>query len=64
LCRPPCCWWPRHDDELVTKAHDSIEDLGVRFDAKHFADIEGLLARHAQALDGYLARSIESLAPE
>ena len=40
-----------------------ISKFGVPFDAKHFADIEGLLARHAEALDGYLARSIESLAP-
>jgi hypothetical protein len=36
---------------------------GIKFDARHFADIDELLQRYGTALDAYLARSIESLDP-
>ena len=41
-----------------------VSKYGARFDSQHFADIEALLARHAEALGGLLGRSIESLAPK
>ena len=37
---------------------------GIRSDSQHFAEIESLLERHAQALDHYRGRGIQSLAPD
>jgi hypothetical protein len=48
---------------LQTWNRSYYQRLKIPFDAAHFADIEHLLATHADELAGLGARSIESLAP-